>query len=115
MDSKVASKPTLKDRLQGLIVEFGAYALVVYFVIFALVVAGFAAAISLGFNDGGAYGTLGILGAAYVAAQVTKPLRILATVAVTPAVMALFKKKRNSGATSSEIVPEQAPETTSQS
>lgn len=58
--------------------------MVTYFSIFALVFAGFAIAISMGVTVDSAAGTAGTVGAAYVATKLTQPLRILATLLLTP-------------------------------
>lgn len=90
-------KPLLKDRLQRLIVEYGSLALWVYFGIFALVLVGFAAAISFGVDVRGAAGAAGTWGAAYVATKLTQPLRILATLVLTPFVVRLERRVRRRG------------------
>ena len=81
------SKPPLKDRLQALMVEYGKAALWVYLGIFATVYLGFLAAIHFGIQLDGASGTAGTLGAAYLATKLTQPIRIGATLVVTPLVM----------------------------
>ncbi|HEY3496494.1 MAG TPA: hypothetical protein VGK73_17540, partial [Polyangiaceae bacterium] len=64
--------PPLKDRLQKLLVEYGSLALWVYFGIFAVVLVGFATAISLGVEVESAAGTAGTWGAAYLATKLTQ-------------------------------------------
>jgi hypothetical protein len=88
------SKPPLSARLKLLLEQYGPVALVTYFVIFALVLGGFAIAIHMGVHVQSAKGTLGTLGAAYVATKLTQPLRIAATLALTPLVAKLFLRKR---------------------
>jgi hypothetical protein len=91
--SETSSKPqTLKDRLQKLMVEYGSLGLYVYFGIFAVVLIGFAVAIQLGVEVESAAGTAGTWGAAYVATKLTQPLRILATIAVTPLVVRIARR-----------------------
>lgn len=51
---------------------------------FALVFIGFAFAITLGVPVASTAATAGTLGAAYVATKLTQPLRILATLVLTP-------------------------------
>ena len=76
----------LRERLQNLVAEYGAWALAVWFVLFGLTFAGFAVALTMGLNVEGAAGTGGVLGGAYVATQLTKPVRIFATMGLTPVV-----------------------------
>lgn len=78
------AKPKLSERLKALLEEYGKVAIVLYFTIFGLVFAGFAVAISAGFDVEGAGETTGLLGAAYLATKLTQPIRILATLALTP-------------------------------
>jgi hypothetical protein len=80
------AKPSLKTRLTNLLAEYGKLALILYFVIFGLVLAGFALAIGTGMRVESATGGAGVLGAAYLATKVTQPIRILATLALTPLV-----------------------------
>jgi hypothetical protein len=89
-----STRPPLKQRLQTLMVEYGQVALVVYLAIFALALIGFATAIRMGVNVHGAGATAGTWAAAYVATKVTQPLRIMATLAVTPLVMKLLPRKK---------------------
>ena len=88
------AKPSLRQRLNGLFVEYGRVAIWAYFGIFALVLLGFAAAISLGFHDASTAGSVGIWGAAYVATKLTQPLRIAATLALTPLLMKLARARK---------------------
>ena len=83
----------LKGRLTALFEAYGPIAFVVWFAIFGLVLGGFYMAISQGFSvslvespEAGA----GTLTVAYLATQATKPLRILATIALTPLVAKLL-------------------------
>ena len=81
----------MKARLEALLEKYGKVALITYFVIFALVFGGFAIAISLGVQVESAAGTAGTLGAAWVATKLTQPIRILATLALTPLLGRLVK------------------------
>lgn len=93
-------KPKLGERLKELIAKYGTIAIVLHVVIFCVVMAGFAVAIAAGFDvkgGEGATGLLGVLGAAWVAAKLTSPIRILVTLALTPLVAAAldwFKGKK---------------------
>ena len=88
------SNPSLKERLQKLFVEYGSFAVWVYFGIFALVLVGFAAAIRLGVDVKGAAGAAGTWGAAYLATKLTQPLRILATLVLTPIVVRVVRRMK---------------------
>jgi putative exporter of polyketide antibiotics len=74
------------ERIKALLAEYGRLALATYFAVFALVFAGFGLAIALGMQVASAEGGAGVLGAAYVATKLTQPLRIAATMALTPLV-----------------------------
>jgi hypothetical protein len=73
-------------------IEYGALALWVYFGIFAVVLVGFALAIHFGFAVESAAGAAGVWGAAWVSTKLTQPLRILATLALTPVVMQVLRR-----------------------
>lgn len=83
----------LKHRLKVLFEAYGPVAFGVWFAIFFTVLGGFYVAISQGFavdlseNPEAGAGTLTV---AYLATQATKPLRILATLVLTPLVAKLF-------------------------
>jgi hypothetical protein len=83
-----------KERLKNLLAEYGRLALYVYLAIFAIVLAGFALAIQTGISVESTAGKAGIWGAAWVATKVTQPLRILATLALTPLVAQLLKRRK---------------------
>lgn len=84
----------MKDRLEALLARYGKVALVIYFGIFGLVLAGFAIAIRAGVQVESAAGEAGTLGAAWVATKLTQPLRILATLVLTPIVAKVIDKFR---------------------
>jgi hypothetical protein len=88
------------ERLKALVAEWGALFVVVWFGLFATVLVGFALAIQLGLEVESTAGTLGTWGAAYVATQLTKPLRLAATVVITPALGAFLKRFRRPAAPS---------------
>jgi hypothetical protein len=88
------TKAPLSERLKALVIEYGSLALWVYFAIFALVLFGFAAAISMGFHAKSHAMTVGTWGAAYVATKITQPLRIAATLVLTPVVMKVLRLKK---------------------
>jgi hypothetical protein len=80
-------------RLQTLLVEYGSIALWVYFIIFAIVLFGLALALRFGIKIHGLAGTAGIWAGAYVGTKLCQPLRILATLALTPAVAAVVRRR----------------------
>ena len=76
----------MKNRksIKQLAQEYGPFALGTYLAIFALVFGGFVLAISSGFEVESAAGSAGLLGAAWLATKLTQPLRIAATLVITP-------------------------------
>lgn len=82
----------MRKPLKDLLTEYGAVAAVVYLLIFALTLAGFAVAIRFGWRPEGIGGGIGVLAAAYVATKVAQPVRIVATVALTPIVARLYER-----------------------
>lgn len=84
--------------MKALFDEFGMVAVVTYFAIFALVIGGFAVAISMGVQVEGAAGTAGTLAAAWVAAKLTQPLRIIATLVLTPFIGRFLRRFRKTPA-----------------
>jgi hypothetical protein len=81
-------------RFRDLMLEYGVIALIVHYVIFALVIVAFWAAIRAGWEPTSAAGSVGTWTAAYVATKVTQPLRIVATLAVTPFIAKLYERVR---------------------
>ena len=67
-------------------------AAVVYFTIFFAVLFGFWVALHFGWRPSSAAGTAGTLAAAYVATKLTQPLRIAATLALTPLAARLYHR-----------------------
>jgi hypothetical protein len=94
-----------KEKIQTLLAEYGKIAVYTYLVLFALVLAGFALAIGTGLKVDGSAGTLGVLGAAYVATKLTQPIRIAASLALTPIVARLFDIKKKQLTPSDEPTP----------
>jgi hypothetical protein len=79
-------------RFQTLIVEYGIIAIFVHYVIFAVVIVGLWAAIRSGWQPTSMAASMGTWGAAYVAAKITQPFRIVATLALTPIVARLYER-----------------------
>ena len=82
----------MRKTVQKIFVEYGAIAVVVYFAIFFLVIFAFWAAIRFGWQPSSVAGTVGIWTAAYIATKITQPLRIIATLAVTPLVAKIYER-----------------------
>jgi len=85
----------LKDlllRFRHLVLEYGAIALIVHYLIFAVVIVGFWFAIRLGWRPTDAVANVGAWTAAYIAAKITQPVRIVATIAITPFVARLYER-----------------------
>lgn len=82
----------MRKTLKHLLVEYGAIAVVVYLTIFFVVLLGFWAAIRLGWEPGSVTANVGTFAAAYIATKVTQPLRILATLAVTPFIAKIYER-----------------------
>lgn len=80
------------DRLKHLLAEYGTVALVVYLVLFVATLVGFWSAIQLGWRPESAGGNVGALAAAYLATKVTQPLRIAATLFLTPFIAAGYER-----------------------
>lgn len=83
---------TLKDRLKKQFAEYPRIAIFTYLTLSVLSIAGFSIAIGIGAEPSTATGTLGVIGAGWVAAKALMPLRILATLALTPLIAALIQK-----------------------
>jgi hypothetical protein len=76
----------LKARYSALVDAYGRVAVGTWFGIFGLTLGGFSIAIEAGFRPEGATAGAGTLAMAYAATQLTKPVRIFATLALTPLV-----------------------------
>lgn len=87
-------KRTLKERLKALFAEYGKIAFYTYLTMSIVTIAGFSIAIGLGVAPSSATGVLGVIGAGWVAAKATMPLRILATLAITPLIAYLFRGRK---------------------
>ena len=84
----------MKKTVQNLLAEYGTVAVIVYFTIFFAVLGGFWLAIQFGWRPSSAAGNMGTLAAAYIATKLTQPIRIAATVVVTPIVAKLYERIR---------------------
>lgn len=86
----------LKDllvRFRDLVVEYGVVALVVHYVIFATVITGFWFALRAGWQPSSTVENVGSWTAAYILTKVVQPLRIIATLAITPLIAKWYEHR----------------------
>jgi hypothetical protein len=94
MKDKLRALYAVKDKLQALAEEYGPVALVTWFAIFFATLGAFYVAIESGFTPEGAAGRSGTVAMAYGATQLTKPLRAVATFALTPLIARSLRLRR---------------------
>lgn len=82
----------MRKTLKNILAEYGAVAVVVYLAIFFIVLAGFWLAIKTGLRPASAVGNAGAFTAAYIATKLTQPLRIGATLVLTPFAAKLYER-----------------------
>ena len=82
----------MRKTVQHLLAEYGTIAVVVYFAIFFAVIVAFWAAINFGWQPTSTAGNVGAWTAAYIATKITQPLRIIATLAITPVAAKLYER-----------------------
>lgn len=87
-------KPPLKQRLKKLMEQYGRVAVYTYLTLSLSAIIGFSIAIGLGMDAGTTGGVLGAIGAGWVAAKATMPLRILATLGLTPLIANLLSRRK---------------------
>ena len=73
--------------------QYGRIAFWTYLALSLATITGFSIAIGLGVSPSSASGVLGVVGAGWVAAKATMPLRILATLGLTPLIAALLRRR----------------------
>lgn len=95
---KTTAKPSLKERLSAHFNEYGTLAIVTYFSLSILAIIGFSIAIGIGWKPSSATGVLGVIGAGWIAAKATLPIRILITLGLTPVVAFVVTRLRRKGA-----------------
>jgi len=83
-----------RQKLKALLEEYGRVAIYTYLVIWLSVLAGFAIAISLSFRTASMQSGAGVVLGAWIATKLTQPLRIAATLALTPLISAALAKWR---------------------
>ena len=84
----------MRKTLKQIAAEYGAVAVVVYLSIFTVVLLGSWAAIEFGWKPKSVGGSVGSFTAAYIATKLTQPLRIAATLALTPLVAKAYERIR---------------------
>lgn len=89
-----ARKLTLKERLTAHFAEYGRVAVITYLVISLLTIVGFSVAIGIGAQPSTATGVFGVIGAGWLAAKATMPIRILIVLGITPVISAVVQRRR---------------------
>lgn len=85
----------LRKTLQSfkrVVAEYGLIALVVHYIIFAIVIVGAYTALSAGWEPSGKVAGMGTWAAAYVVAKIVQPVRIVITVALAPMAARLYTR-----------------------
>ena len=82
----------VRKTFRNILAEYGTTALVVYLAIFAVVLGGFWLGIVFGWRPSSVAGNAGAFTAAYLATKVTQPLRIAATLVLTPLVARAWER-----------------------
>jgi hypothetical protein len=99
----------VRRTIKQLLAEYGAAAVIVYLTIFFLVLFALWGAIHLGWHPTGIAGNVGSFTAAYLATKLTQPLRIAATLALTPVVARTYERlMRRNAAPAPSAVAERA-------
>jgi hypothetical protein len=108
-----AAKPSLKQRLSALFEEYGWIAIATYFTLSILTIIGFSVAIWTGFQPSSETGVLGVLIAGWALGKATLPIRIPITLALTPVVAWVVRRRRgapDAGEPGDADVPADAPD-----
>lgn len=93
-------------RMKALVERYGSVAIAMWMALFTPVLAGSYAAISLGFDLGESVaGKTGVLAMAYGATMLTKPVRLVITLALTPLVAQLLQRRAGAEATEAPAEP----------
>jgi hypothetical protein len=89
-----AAKPPLKQRLSALFEEYGRIAVITYFTLSILTIIGFSVAIWTGVQPSSETGVLGVIIAGWALGKATLPIRIPITLALTPVVAYVVRRRR---------------------
>lgn len=82
----------MRKTFKQLMTEYGVVAVVLYFTIFFLVLGGAWLALRAGWTPKSVSGQAGRFLAAYIITKLTQPIRIAATVVLTPLVARLYER-----------------------
>jgi len=96
--SDLVVKPTLKERLSALTGAYGKIAIYTYLTLSLGTIAAFSIAFGAGMAPSSASGVFGVIGAGWLAAKATMPLRILATLGLTPLLATLLRRRKRPAA-----------------
>jgi hypothetical protein len=94
----------MRRTAQKIIAEYGAIGVIVYFAIFFATWGGFWAAFRAGWHPSSVGGGAGTVAAAYIATKLTQPLRIAATIGLTP-LIARGRRKRDADTPAADGIP----------
>jgi hypothetical protein len=97
-------KLPLKQRLSALFAEYGSVAIYTYLTLSLLTIAAFSVAIGFGVEPSSASGVLGVIGAGWLAAKATMPIRIPIAIALTPWIAGIVRRRRKARG-EDEVVP----------
>ena len=103
----------MRRTVKQILAEYGAVALVVYLSIFAIVLAAFWTAITMGWQPSSAASNVGAFTAAYLATKLTQPVRIAATIGLTPIVAKIYDRARGKEPTLPSVETSRETEVTS--
>jgi hypothetical protein len=93
-DPPVLAKLSLKERLAAHVAEYGKVALYTYLVLSLGTIAAFSIAIGMGVEPSSATGVIGVIGAGWLAAKATMPIRILITLGLAPLIATLLRRRK---------------------
>lgn len=85
-------------KLKQLLADYGPVAATIYFTLFFAVMIGVYLAINAGWAPSGVAGNAGAWTAAYIVTKLTQPLRIGATLVLTPIVGKVWRRKADAKA-----------------
>jgi hypothetical protein len=82
----------MRKTFKHLLTEYGTVAVVLYFAIFFLVLFGAWVAVRAGLAPASTGGKVGTWAAAYIITKLTQPIRIAATVVMTPLIARIYER-----------------------
>lgn len=92
--SEKPAKRSLKERLSEHMAEYGKIALYTYLALSLTAIIGFSIAIGAGIEPSSASGVFGVIGAGWLAAKATMPIRILITLGLTPLIATIIDRRK---------------------